>query len=228
MLGVLTWCIAAGVACSDDDDDDKSGDTASGVVASGSGGAGGSAGRAGNSAGTAGRAGPPPVQCGTSQCRQTLPVLDGFTLQLPCCADEATNLCGWTPPGGNGECVAPPPVVAACPALGNGQQGCCIEELDRCGIDGSQYAEACYNIAESMFAEGNPDLVPRTCDGEPVAGTDGDGGVEDSDGGVEDDDAGASDSDAGAVGLDGGSAGVGGGGGAGGRGGRGGFPGRFQ
>lgn len=184
---LLCGCITAFSAC--DDDDEK---TASGGAKQGDAGI---AGRSSAGAGGAGRGGSGaprpmamPVACGTSQCFPSGREIPGFVLQQPCCVDEQKGQCGWKAPGGDGTCVAPPPVDSDCPPNAVGQQGCCIESLDRCGIDGSMYAEGCYNLAESMFAVGNPEIFPRTCDGKPVNAGGEDGGVDD--GGVDQVDAG--------------------------------------
>jgi hypothetical protein len=196
-LAAMTCCLVVAVGCPAKD---KPTSLRSNSVAAGNGGAGGSAGRSdtiGN--GPVGVDGPPvapPVPCGTTQCLSMGTPLDGFVLQQPCCADESKGLCGWTPPAGNGACTLPPPVVDVCPPSTIGQKGCCIANINRCGIDGSMYAAGCYNLAESPFAANSPDIVPRTCDGKPASlVSDNDAGVvveEDAGMTIEQEDAGTS------------------------------------
>jgi hypothetical protein len=183
----LIFGLVASVGCDDDEDTDSSSSTASGGSAAGKSGSGGRGGSGGS------RPAPIMIACGTTSC--TLPPtanpLEGYVLQQPCCADETMGICGWTPPGGGGTCTPPPPVDADCPPSPIGQLGCCLTEIDRCGIDGSMYAVGCYNLVESRFAANNPDIVARTCDGALVGG-DPDGGIDsdasvDSDAGLESD-----------------------------------------
>jgi hypothetical protein len=177
---LLIFGLVASVGC-DDDETDTSPGAGSGGSAAGRSGSGGRGGAGGST--------PAPIRiaCGTTTCMlpPTANPLEGYVLQQPCCADEAKSICGWTPPGGGGTCTAPPPVDEDCPLSGIGQLGCCLTEIDRCGIDGSMYGVGCYNLVESRFAEGNPNIVARTCDG-AVVGDDTDGGV-DSDAGLESD-----------------------------------------
>lgn len=205
-------CVLAVAGCKDDD---HSTDVGSLKVAGSGGGGGASGGKGGAGAGAgAGGGGAvfmppmrPMVACGAKQCTQTLGPVMGFELQTPCCLDEAKGTCGWEAPSG-GKCVAPPKVVATCPASPfnpEAQPGCCIAQSDRCGIDGSPYGVGCYDLAGSMFNDGS--ILARTCDGTVI---------EDTDGGVEDDDAGlAPEPAAGSGGAAGGAAGKAGAGAAG-------------
>jgi len=209
-LSIGLLCLTAVAACSKDEP--TRGPTP--ILSGGSGGSAGRAGSSGASAGSGGSAGsgftpPPAVPCGSAQCRQTGQPLMGFVLQEACCADAAANQCGWKAPGASA-CVKPPPVVAACPGLGATQPGCCIKDIDRCGIDGSMYGADCYNLVGSPFAASMPDLVARTCDGKPVD-DDLDGGLapdDDADGGELEPPATAGSGGAGGNGGSGGSAGA--------------------
>lgn len=141
-------CLVTSVACGDDDSGDGAIEPDAGMDAS----MGGTGGRPGT-----GGAAPPmmmplpvlePFFCGDVEC--VVPGAEfGIALFPPCCTGD--NECGlivMSPDAdaGGGECVPRPPSDPRCPdvdVLGVMQPGCCIEDLDICGVNGAQTGMGC-------------------------------------------------------------------------------------
>jgi hypothetical protein len=178
------------------------------------------AGAGGTGAGGAGGAGP--VACGTTQCAPLMlpfPVMPGGPqLSAPCCADQATSMCGWMMPGG--ACYPPPPADPDCQGL-LGMAGCCVVNADRCGLNLAAFGNPnCVDpsmmFPGGMMGRGGMGLQARRCDGTPIAPPPGVGGAGGSGGvGGSSPNAGGSGGAGGPIGGAGGAAGGAAGGGAG-------------
>jgi hypothetical protein len=63
------------------------------------------------------------------------------SLAATCCADPATKTCGTM---SNGMCMAPPETAPKCPSPFG--PGCCIKDMNLCGLDASLFGMGCVEL----------------------------------------------------------------------------------
>src|SRR5260221_10318590 len=171
---VALWLLGAGGALGCGSDSTPSGGSGGAAGAVGGGGAPTSGSGGSSTAGAAGAAGagggaPAPVPCGSKTCPAPPPPIPGLPGAVACCADMATNACGWA--NAMGVCTASPPVDSRCPMV-TGPLGslmpCCTSALT-CGADTSVLGTGCTDLGNMLFRIAYPMAPPPVnCDGTPV------------------------------------------------------------